>query len=164
MPLHDFHCTACGHQFEALVRSGSAPACPHCASTELDKCVSRIAPAGKIEAIRYAREHGLPFFGICLGLQMAVIEFARNVCGLDDSNSSEFAPECSNAVISLLESQQNVKDMGGTMRLGTYACRLKPGSKAAEIYRAIARRIAIKIAEKAKDMTSKFPNIVVQNT
>ena len=89
---------------------------------------------GMIEAIRAARETKTPFFGICLGMQIAIIEFARNVCGLDDSNSSEFAPECSHPVISLLEGQQNVKDMGGTMRLGTYACRLKPGSRAAEIY------------------------------
>ncbi len=89
---------------------------------------------GMIEAIHAARETKTPFFGICLGMQVAIIEFARNVCGLDDSNSSEFAPECSHPVISLLEAQQNVKDMGGTMRLGTYACRLKPGSRAAEIY------------------------------
>ena len=89
---------------------------------------------GMVSAIRAAREAKIPFFGICLGMQAAIIEFARNVCGIDDSNSSEFAPECSNPVISLLESQQNVKDMGGTMRLGAYACRLKPGSKAAEIY------------------------------
>jgi CTP synthase len=89
---------------------------------------------GMVEAIRTAREGGTPFFGICLGMQVGIIEFARNVCGLADSNSSEFAPECSNAVISLMESQQHVKDMGGTMRLGAYACRLKPGSKAAEIF------------------------------
>jgi CTP synthase len=89
---------------------------------------------GMVEAIRTARETGTPFFGICLGMQVGIIEFARNVCGLDDSNSSEFAPECSNAVISLMESQQHVKDMGGTMRLGAYPCRLKPGSKAAEIF------------------------------
>jgi len=89
---------------------------------------------GMVDAIRAARESKTPFFGICLGMQVAIIEFARNVVGLDDSNSSEFAPECGNAVISLLESQQNVKDMGGTMRLGAYACRLKPGSRAAEIY------------------------------
>ena len=89
---------------------------------------------GMVEAIRAARVSQTPFFGICLGMQAAIIEFARNVCAIDDSNSSEFAPECSNPVISLLESQQNVKEMGGTMRLGAYACRLKPGSKAAEIY------------------------------
>jgi len=89
---------------------------------------------GMVEAIREARETGLPFFGICLGMQTAIIEFARNVCGLDDSHSSEFAPECDNPVISLMESQQHVTDMGGTMRLGAYPCRLARGSKAAEIY------------------------------
>jgi CTP synthase len=89
---------------------------------------------GMVEAIRVARETGLPFFGICLGMQTAVIEFARDKCGLDDSHSSEFAPECVNPVISLMESQQHVTDMGGTMRLGAYACRLRPGSLAAEMY------------------------------
>jgi len=89
---------------------------------------------GMLEAIRYARESGLPFFGICLGMQTAIIEFARNVIGLDDSHSSEFAPECENPVISLMESQQHVTDMGGTMRLGAYPCRLGPGTRAAQIY------------------------------
>ncbi len=89
---------------------------------------------GMVEAIRAAREGKIPFFGICLGMQVAIIEFARHVAGLDDSNSSEFAPECGHPVISLLESQQGVQDLGGTMRLGTYPCRLRPGSKAAEIY------------------------------
>ncbi|HXC25237.1 MAG TPA: CTP synthase [Gemmatimonadaceae bacterium] len=89
---------------------------------------------GMVEAIRYAREAGLPFFGICLGMQSAIVEFARNVAGLDDSNSSEFAPECGNAVISLMESQQHVTDMGGTMRLGQYPCRLGEGTRAAQMY------------------------------
>jgi CTP synthase len=89
---------------------------------------------GMLDAIRYARESGLPFLGICLGLQTAIIEFARNVCGLDDSHSSEFAPGCANPVISLMESQQHVTDMGGTMRLGAYPCRMRPGSLAAEVY------------------------------
>jgi CTP synthase len=89
---------------------------------------------GMVEAIRHAREHGLPFFGICLGMQTAIIEFARNVCGLDDSHSSEFNPECDNPVISLMESQQHVTDMGGTMRLGAYPSRLARGSRAAEVY------------------------------
>ncbi|MBW8770876.1 MAG: CTP synthase [Gemmatimonadetes bacterium] len=89
---------------------------------------------GMVDAIRHARENGVPFFGICLGMQTAIIEFARNVCGLDDSHSSEFAPECDNAVISLMESQQHVTDMGGTMRLGAYPCRLARGSRAAEVY------------------------------
>ncbi|GAC1515422.1 MAG: CTP synthase [Gemmatimonadaceae bacterium] len=89
---------------------------------------------GMVEAIREARLTGLPFLGICLGMQVAIVEFARNVCGLDDSNSSEFAPECGNKVIALMESQQHVTDMGGTMRLGAYPCRLSRGSRAAEAY------------------------------
>jgi CTP synthase len=89
---------------------------------------------GMVEAIRSARVDGVPFFGICLGMQTAIIEFARNVAGLDDSHSSEFAPECDNPVISLMESQQHVTDMGGTMRLGAYPCRLARGSRAAEVY------------------------------
>ncbi len=89
---------------------------------------------GMVEATRYAREHDLPFFGICLGLQSAIIEFARNVCELDDSHSIEFSPECDNPVISLMESQQHVTDMGGTMRLGAYPCRLARGSRVAEAY------------------------------
>jgi len=89
---------------------------------------------GMVEAIRHARVSGLPFFGICLGMQTAIIEFARNVCGLEDSHSSEFAPECDNAVISLMETQQHVTDMGGTMRLGAYPARLTRGSKVAEVY------------------------------
>jgi CTP synthase len=89
---------------------------------------------GMVEAIRAAREMQLPFFGICLGMQVAIIEFSRHVLGLGDSHSSEFAPECSDPVISLLDSQREVTDKGGTMRLGAYPCRLRPGSKAAEIY------------------------------
>lgn len=89
---------------------------------------------GMVDAIRGARETGTPFFGICLGMQVAIIEFARNVCGLDDSNSNEFAPDCAHPVIALMESQHAVKDMGGTMRLGAYACRLTRGSRAAAIY------------------------------
>ncbi len=89
---------------------------------------------GMVEAIRVARETGLPYLGICLGMQTAIIEFARNVCGISDSHSSEFAPECANAVVSLMESQQHVTDMGGTMRLGAYPCRLQPGTRAREAY------------------------------
>jgi CTP synthase len=89
---------------------------------------------GMVEAIRAARETRLPFLGICLGMQTAIIEFARNVLKLDDSHSSEFAPECGNPVVSLMESQQHVTDMGGTMRLGAYPCRLARGSKVAEVY------------------------------
>ncbi len=90
---------------------------------------------GKLEAVRYAREHGIPFFGICLGLQCAVIEFARNVCGLEGANTTEIAPETANPVICLLEEQENVREMGGSMRLGAYPCEVKDGSKAHEAYR-----------------------------
>jgi CTP synthase len=89
---------------------------------------------GMIEAIRWAREHELPFFGICLGLQVAIIEFARNVCGLADVNSTEFEPDCETPVIALMASQREVSSMGGTMRLGAYAARLRPGSKVAQAY------------------------------
>src|SRR5580698_5207628 len=89
---------------------------------------------GMVEAIRGERETRLPFLGICLGMQVAIVEFARNVLNLSDSNSSEFAPECGNAVVSLMEEQQHVTDMGGTMRLGAYVCRLSRGSRAAEVY------------------------------
>ncbi|MEP6763756.1 MAG: CTP synthase [Gemmatimonadaceae bacterium] len=89
---------------------------------------------GMVEAIRAARELNIPFFGICLGMQVAIIEFARNVLNLSDSNSSEFAANCGDPVISLLDSQREVTDKGGTMRLGAYPCRLQKGSKALEIY------------------------------
>lgn len=89
---------------------------------------------GMVEAIRAAREMQLPFFGICLGMQVAIIEFSRNVLGLGDSHSSEFAPECGHPVISLMDSQREVTDKGGTMRLGAYPCRLQRGSRAAQTY------------------------------
>jgi CTP synthase len=89
---------------------------------------------GKVDAIRHARERGIPFLGICLGLQCAVIEFARNVCGLEGANSSEFDPACEHPVIDLLPEQKNVTDMGGTMRLGAQPCHLVPGTKAAKAY------------------------------
>ncbi|MCC6875586.1 MAG: CTP synthase, partial [Sandaracinaceae bacterium] len=89
---------------------------------------------GKIRAIRYAREEGVPFFGICLGMQMAVIEFARNVCALGAANSTEFDPEAPHPVIDLMPDQRGVKNKGGTMRLGAYPCVLKEGSVAAQIY------------------------------
>ncbi len=89
---------------------------------------------GMLMAIRYARENQLPFFGICLGLQCAVVEFARNVCGLEESHSSEFAEETQDPVICLLDSQLQVTTKGGTMRLGAFPCVLKEGSRAREIY------------------------------
>jgi CTP synthase len=89
---------------------------------------------GMIEAVRTAREQGIPFFGICLGLQIAIIEFARNVCKLRDPNSTEFEPDCASPVIALLASQRDVTDLGGTMRLGAYPARLRPDSLAAQAY------------------------------
>jgi CTP synthase len=89
---------------------------------------------GMIEAVRWARSNELPFFGICLGLQIAIIEFARNVCRLPNPNSTEFAPDCESPVIALMPSQRDVVDLGGTMRLGAYAARLRPGSRAAQAY------------------------------
>jgi len=89
---------------------------------------------GMLEAIRWAREHKLPFLGICLGLQAAIIEFARNVAKLPNPNSSEFEPECENPVIALMRSQEGIQEMGGTMRLGAYPCKLRPGSRAAQVY------------------------------
>jgi CTP synthase len=90
---------------------------------------------GKIAAIRYARENGVPFFGICLGMQLAVIEFARNVCGLKQASSTEFQKDCPEPLIDLMPDQRGVKDKGGTMRLGAYPCVLKPGSRALDIYK-----------------------------
>ena len=89
---------------------------------------------GKIKAIKCARENNIPFFGICLGMQMAVIEFARNVIGLKDANSTEMNKNTSNPVISLMKDQKNIVDKGGTMRLGSWECSVKEKSKAYEIY------------------------------
>ncbi|MDX1494685.1 MAG: CTP synthase [Longimicrobiales bacterium] len=89
---------------------------------------------GMCHAIRWARENRRPFFGICLGLQCAVIEFARNVCGLDGAHSAEFDPDTPHPVIALLDSQLQVTEKGGTMRLGAYPCALGEGSHAREIY------------------------------
>ncbi len=89
---------------------------------------------GKIDAVRYAREGGIPFFGICLGMQVAVIEFARNVAGLRGANSTEFDPNPAFPVVDFLPEQRTVTDKGATMRLGAYPCVLAPGSKAAAAY------------------------------
>lgn len=89
--------------------------------------------AGKLRAVRFARTHHVPFLGICLGMQCAVIEFARNVLAWADADSAEFA-ETAHPVIALMEEQKGLKDMGGTMRLGAYACDLTPGSLAARLY------------------------------
>ena len=90
---------------------------------------------GKIMSSKYARENNIPFLGICLGMQCAIIDFARNVCGLEGANSTEFNKRTKHPVIDLMESQRAIKIKGGTMRLGAYDCNIKPGTKAFAAYR-----------------------------
>lgn len=90
---------------------------------------------GKMAAIQYAREHKVPFFGICLGMQLASIEFARNVLGLETAHSSELNPVTEHPIIDLLPDQKDVEDLGGTLRLGLYPCKLQEGTKAFEVYK-----------------------------
>jgi CTP synthase len=89
---------------------------------------------GKISAIRYAREQKIPFLGLCLGMQMAIVEFARNVCGFHDAHSSEHNPNTTHPVIGLMPDQNGIEEIGGTLRLGSYPCILSKSSKAAELY------------------------------
>jgi CTP synthase len=89
---------------------------------------------GKIAAARYARENGIPYLGLCLGMQVAVIEFARNICSLSGANSSEFDPGSPNPVIHLMEDQKNIEKLGGTMRLGSYSCDLIQDTRASKAY------------------------------
>ena len=89
---------------------------------------------GKIKAVKYVRENNIPFFGICLGMQCAVIEYARNVCKLSNANSSEFSSKTEHPVIDLMDDQVDITDKGGTMRLGAYPCHITEGSKAFEAY------------------------------
>jgi CTP synthase len=88
----------------------------------------------KLLPVQYARENNLPFFGICLGLQMAVIEFARNVLGIEHAHSTEMDPQTPDPVIDMMEEQKKIKLMGGTMRLGSYPCEIKEGTLAHRIY------------------------------
>ncbi len=92
---------------------------------------------GKILAVEYARTRNIPFLGICLGMQLAIIEFARNVCGLSDASSIEFHPETTHPVINLLPDKVNVENIGGTLRLGAYPCHLQEGTLAEELYQAV---------------------------
>ena len=89
---------------------------------------------GKFIALKWCREHDVPTFGICLGMQCMVIEFARNVLGLEDANSTEMDTKTPHNVIDLMEEQKSISNMGGTMRLGAYECSLRPGSRVAEAY------------------------------
>ncbi len=114
----------------------------HGASKLLDDVNGVIIPGGfgsrgvggKVKAIQFAREKKIPFLGLCLGMQCAVIEFARNVCGLKNANSTEFNAKTRHPVISLLEEQKIVKGLGGTMRLGSYSCKIKKGTLAYKVY------------------------------
>lgn len=90
---------------------------------------------GKVAAVQYARENNLPFLGICLGMQMAVIEFARNVLGLKNANSTEMDSQTEDPVINIMEDQKNITDMGGTMRLGSWKCKIKKGTIASKVYK-----------------------------
>jgi CTP synthase len=89
---------------------------------------------GKVEAVKYARENNIPFFGICLGMQVSVIEFARNVCGLEGANSTEFDDKSPYPIIHMMHEQRGITKKGGTMRLGLYRCHLKEGTKVAQAY------------------------------
>jgi len=89
---------------------------------------------GKIVAIRHARTRGIPFLGICYGMQAAVVEYARDVLGLENATSAEYDPEAEHAVISLMEEQKSISDLGGTMRLGAFDCALKEGTLAHRAY------------------------------
>ena len=89
---------------------------------------------GKVAAAGFAREHGIPCLGLCLGMQVMTIEYARNELGMTGANSSEFDPQTAYPVIDLMESQRDIEDMGGTMRLGAYVAELKSGSQVAAIY------------------------------
>lgn len=114
---------------------------------------------GKIAAIKYVRENNIPFFGICLGMQCAVIEFARNVCGLNEANSAEFVKNDQN-VIDLMEAQKSIKDKGGTMRLGAYPCNLKKGTNAFKAYAQVS------ISERHRhryEVNNKFRPILEEN-
>lgn len=110
---------------------------------ELSDCDGILVPGGfgdrgiegKILAVKYAREHNVPFFGICLGMQLAVIEYARDVLGYADANSTELNPETTHPVIDIMPDQRNISDMGGTMRLGQYPCELKDGARCIDIYK-----------------------------
>lgn len=122
---------------------------------------------GKIKAIQYVRENGLPFLGLCLGLQCAVIEFARNVCGLENANSTEFSPRTKYPVIDILPTQKGVKEKGGTMRLGSYPAKLLKGSVVEKLYSASRiTRYGLPIYERHRhrfEVNPKFHNVLKSN-
>ena len=101
---------------------------------EVWQAMEQLVREGKIAAIRYARENKVPFFGICLGMQMAVVEFSRSVCAIEEAYSSEFKEDAKNPVIHIMEKQKAVKGKGGTMRLGAQPCRLTKGTISRALY------------------------------
>ncbi|MGE5308980.1 MAG: CTP synthase [Deltaproteobacteria bacterium] len=120
---------------EDLLRQGAAEALKDVYGVLVPGGFGSRGIEGKIEAIRYARENRIPFLGLCLGMQCAVIEFSRNVCGLKDCNSTEFKAKAKTPIICLLKEQHDVTDMGGTMRLGAYPCKIKKNTLTASLYR-----------------------------
>lgn len=120
---------------EDIIRQGAAKALGGACGILVPGGFGSRGVEGKIRAVRQARENKIPFLGLCLGMQCAVIEFARNVLGWKDADSTEFRPYTRHPVISLLAEQEGLKDMGGTMRLGAFPCRLKPSSLARRLYR-----------------------------
>ena len=115
---------------------------------------------GKVKTVQYARENDIPFFGICLGMQVAVIEFARNVCGLKNANSTEFNKKTSHPVISLLEEQRKIKDMGATMRLGRYTCQL---SKNTNSYKAYKKQKIYERHRHRYEFNNKYKELMLKN-
>lgn len=115
---------------------------------------------GKILAAKYCRENNVPYLGICLGLQIAVIEFARNICGLDDANSTEFDSSCLYPVIDLMENQKSVTGMGGTMRLGDFTCKLKRNSLVGQYYN---EDVIVERHRHRYEFNDEFENIMEEN-
>ena len=116
---------------------------------------------GKISAIQYIRENKIPFLGICLGLQCAVIEFARNVCGISDANSSEFSQNIKNYVIDLLPNQDLDKDdVGASMRLGTYPCKINPDTIASNVY---SEEVIYERHRHRYEVNNKYRDILIEN-
>jgi CTP synthase len=115
---------------------------------------------GKIKAINYARTHKVPYLGICLGMQLAVIEFARNVVGLKDANSTEFSHTTASPVIDLMAEQKKIVDLGGTMRLGNYSCKVKVGTKAYEAY---GQEEVLERHRHRYEFNNKYLDVLTQN-
>ncbi|MBI2550590.1 CTP synthase (glutamine hydrolyzing), partial [Candidatus Woesearchaeota archaeon] len=115
---------------------------------------------GKIASIRYAREKNVPFLGLCFGLQLAVVEFARNICGLKDANSTEVNPKTSNPVIMILPEQKKVKELGGTMRLGAETAQLKKGTIVANLYKS---SVAVERHRHRYEVNPKYHSILERN-